>query len=79
MKQVTRDEAIRRLMSAVILDAVKHLDSRSQHLIVNEFFESEWFDDVAKLAGFDEKEITTLRRKARTGNFDQQVIRAAYR
>ncbi len=78
MEQVTQNEAIRRLTSAVIINAVRNLGSQGNHSAVLEFLNSEWFEDIARLAGLDEREMSALRRKARTGNLDRRIIRAVY-
>jgi hypothetical protein len=65
-----------RLIGAILLKAIDDWDDPKNHSEIEDFLESEWFDELVEVLNL---EPATVRNRLRTGNYDRRSIRAAYR
>ncbi len=72
-------EGLTRLAGAVLLKAVKDLDNEKSQSEVFPFVESEWFSELAQIAGFSGNEADRIQEKIPVGRYERCDIRAAYR
>ena len=70
-----------RLAGALIRSALMDLDQGKNSCEVLAFFNSSVFDEIAEVAGFDDREIASIRRKSVTGQYDRKLLysKAPYR
>jgi hypothetical protein len=65
-----------RLVAAILIKAVDDWNDPKFHPDIEEFLDSEWFDQLAEML---EMEPEFIRDKLLTGNYEHLVLRAAYR
>ena len=66
------------LAAAVLIRAAKDRDKPEFQTDVQEFLKSDWFFDVAELAGFEEDEFRPIRTSIERGGFDRSKLRSPY-
>ena len=63
-----------RLTSELIRKALKDLDRGKNPCEVLDFINSPMFGEIAEIAGFDHKEIESIRKKIITGEYDRELL-----
>lgn len=67
---------LERLAAAIILKTVEDWQNPKNHSEIEEFLESDWFEELTEMLQLESR---TIRTQLREGNFERLNIRAAYR
>lgn len=79
MEQIGSIEGYQRLAGAVVLNAVKDFKDRKYQEEVVRFIASQWFGDLAAIAGFSDQEVESLRQKIFNEDYEDRKFFAPYR
>ena len=67
------------LATAVIIHTAKEAERPEQERDAKECVDTPFFADLLKVVGFEQREITSVINKIKTGNYNRRKLHQAYR
>jgi hypothetical protein len=67
------------LATAVIIHTAKEAEKPEQGRDAKECVDTPFFADLLKVVGFEQREVTSVINKIKTGNYNRRKLHQAYR